>query len=70
MNPILNLELTIEEVNKVLTGLESSKKDLDNLSQKIVRISQVQIDEYNKKLEEEQKKIEEDKKSKDKGENK
>ena len=52
----LKLELSLDDVNKLLTGLDYYKKDLDNLGQEIISVSQIQIDEYNKKLEEEQEK--------------
>ena len=57
---MLTLSLEVEEVNKVLTGLNYYKQDIENLAQKIVQVSQVQINEHNRQLEEaEQKAIEE-----------
>lgn len=73
---ILTLQLEVEEVNKVLTGLNYYKNDIDRIAQKIVQTSQIQINEHNKKLQEaEQKDIEETNKnnkkaSKEEGENK
>ena len=73
---ILTLQLEVEEVNKVLTGLNYYKNDIDRIAQKIVQTSQIQINEHNKKLQEaEQKAIEETNKnnkkaSKEEGENK
>ena len=59
--PILTLSLGVEEVNKILTGL----------AQKIVQVSQIQINEHNKKLQEEQEKAEKEANKKNKeGENK
>ena len=72
----MNLQLEVEEVNKVLTGLNYYKNDIDRIAQKIVQTSQIQINEHNKKLQEaEQKAIEETNKnnkkaSKEEGENK
>lgn len=74
--PILTLQLEVEEVNKVLTGLNYYKNDIDRIAQKIVQTSQIQINEHNKKMQEaEQKVIEEANKnnkkaSKEEGENK
>jgi len=74
--PILTLQLEVEEVNKVLTGLNYYKNDIERIAQKIVQASQTQINEHNKKLQEaEQKVIEEANKnnkkaSKEEGENK
>ncbi len=69
--PILTLSLGVEEVNKILTGLDYYKKDVEGLAQKIVQVSQIQINEHNRKLQEEQEKAgkEANKKNKE-GENK
>lgn len=75
--PVLTLSLEVEEVNKILTGLNYYQQDIENLAQKVVQMSQIQINEHNRQLEEaEQKAIEEaDKNNKkaskeEKGENK
>lgn len=74
--PVLTLSLEVEEVNKILTGLNYYKQDIENLAQKVVQMSQVQINEHNRQLkEDEQKAIEEANKnnkkaSKEEGENK
>lgn len=69
--PILTLSLGVEEVNKILTGLDYYKKDVEGLAQKIVQISQIQINEHNRKLQEEQEKAEKEANKKNKeGENK
>ncbi len=52
----LKLELSLDDVNKLLTGLDYYKKYLDDLGQEIISVSQIQIDEYNKQLQEEQEK--------------
>ena len=58
--PVLTLNLEVEEVNKILTGLNYYKQDIENLAQKVVQMSQVQINEHNRQLKEaEQKVIEE-----------
>lgn len=58
--PVLTLSLEVEEVNKILTGLNYYKQDIENLAQKVVQMSQVQINEHNRQLKEaEQKAIEE-----------
>ena len=59
--PILTLSLGVEEVNKILTGLDYYKKDVEGLAQKIVQVSQIQINEHNRKLQEEQEKVKETK---------
>ena len=71
----LKLELSLDDVNKLLAGLDYYKQDLDNLGQKVITMSQSQIDEYNKQLKEEQEKIvqeaqESEKNNKGKGDNK
>lgn len=75
----LNLELSLDDVNTLLRGLDYYKLSLDNLGQSILQTSQIQIDEYNKKIEEEQQKMQEEnnqdesvenKKNKEKGDNK
>ena len=48
---MLTLSLEVEEVNKVLTGLNYYKQDIENLAQRIVQISQAQINEHNRQLE-------------------
>lgn len=53
---LLTLNLEIEEVNKILTGLNYYKRDIENLAQRIVQVSQIQIDEHNQKIQEEQEK--------------
>ena len=75
--PVLTLSLEVEEVNKILTGLNYYKQDIENLAQKVVQMSQVQINEHNRQLKEaEQKVIEEANKNnkkasqKEEGENK
>ncbi|MBQ2870449.1 MAG: hypothetical protein IJS58_03120 [Bacilli bacterium] len=74
--PIITLQLEVEEVNKVLTGLNYYKNDIDRIAQKIVQTSQIQINEHNKKLQEAEKKVIEEanknnkKASKEEGENK
>lgn len=69
--PILTLSLGVEEVNKILTGLDYYKKDVEGLAQKIVQVSQIQINEHNRKLQEEQGKAEKEANKKNKeGENK
>lgn len=74
--PILTLQLEVEEVNKVLTGLNYYKNDIDRIAQKIVQTSQIQINEHNQKLQEAEKKVIEEanknnkKASKEEGENK
>lgn len=74
--PIITLQLEVEEVNKVLTGLNYYKNDIDRIAQKIVQTSQIQINEHNKKLQETEKKVIEEanknnkKASKEEGENK
>ena len=73
---ILTLNLEVEEVNKILTGLNYYKQDIENLAKKVVQISQVQINEHNKQLEEAEQKATEEasknnkKASKEEGENK
>lgn len=58
--PVLTLSLEVEEVNKILTGLNYYQQDIENLAQKVVQMSQVQINEHNRQLKEaEQKAIEE-----------
>ena len=58
--PVLTLSLEVEEVNKILTGLNYYQQDIENLAQKVVQMSQVQINEHNRQLKEaEQKEIEE-----------
>lgn len=58
--PVLTLNLEVEEVNKILTGLNYYQQDIENLAQKVVQMSQVQINEHNRQLKEaEQKAIEE-----------
>lgn len=56
MEPNLVLTLSVEEVNKILVGLDYYQKDIKGLSEKIVTISEGQIAEFNKKLQEEQEK--------------
>ena len=69
--PILTLNLDVEEVNKILTGLDYYKRDVEGLAQKIVQVSQIQINEHNKKIQEEQEKAEKENGKKDEeGENK
>lgn len=74
--PIITLQLEVEEVNKVLTGLNYYKNDIDRIAQKIVQTSQIQINEHNQKLQEAEKKVIEEanknnkKASKEEGENK
>lgn len=70
-DPILTLNLRVEEVNKILTGLNYYKQDIENLAQNIVQTSQTQINEHNKKMKEEQEKKEKEaNKNKKEGENK
>ena len=64
--PILTLSLGVEEVNKILTGLDYYKKDVEGLAQKIVQVSQIQINEHNRKLQEEQEKAEKEANKKNK----
>lgn len=64
--PILTLNLDVEEVNKILTGLDYYKRDVEGLAQKIVQVSQIQINEHNKKIQEEQEKAEKENGKKDK----
>jgi hypothetical protein len=69
--PILTLNLDVEEVNKILTGLDYYKRDVEGLAQKIVQVSQIQINEHNKKIQEEQEKTEKEINKKNReGENK
>lgn len=69
--PILTLSLGVEEVNKILTGLDYYKNDVEGLAQKIVQVSQIQINEHNRRLKEEQEKAEKEANKKNKeGENK
>ena len=69
--PILTLSLGVEEVNKILTGLDYYKKDVEGLAQKIVQVSQIQINEHNRKIQEEQEKTEKEINKKNReGENK
>ena len=69
--PILTLSLEVEEVNKVLTGLNYYKHDIEGLAQKIVQVSQAQINAHNAQLKEEQEKAEKENNKKNKeGENK
>jgi lipid II:glycine glycyltransferase (peptidoglycan interpeptide bridge formation enzyme) len=69
--PILTLSLCVEEVNEILTGLDYYKKEVEGLSQKIVQVSQIQINEYNKKIQEKQEKTEKEINKKNReGENK
>lgn len=56
MEPNLVLTLSVDEVNKILVGLDYYQKDIKGLSEKIVAISEGQIAEFNKKLKEEQEK--------------
>ena len=56
MEPNLVLTLSVEEVTKILVGLDYYQKDIKGLSEKIVAISEGQIAEFNKKLQEEQEK--------------
>lgn len=56
MEPNLVLTLSVEEVNKILVGLDYYQKDIKGLSEKIVAISEGQIAEFNKKLQEEREK--------------
>ncbi len=69
--PILTLNLDVEEVNKILTGLDYYQRDIEGLAQKIVQVSQIQINEHNQKIKEEQEKAEKENGKKNKeGENK
>ena len=52
----LILTLSVEEVNKILVGLDYYQKDIKGLSEKIVAVSEGQIAEFNKKLQEENEK--------------
>lgn len=52
----LKLELSLDDVNKLLAGLGYYKKDLDDLGHEIISASQVQIDEYNEQVQKEQEK--------------
>ena len=71
MEPVLNLDLTIDEVNKIIAGLDSYKKDIESLSNKIISMSEKQIFEYNAKMQEQQEILsEENKKSENKKEKK
>lgn len=71
MEPVLNLDLTIDEVNKIIAGLNSYKKDIESLSNKIISMSEQQIFEYNAKMQEQQEILsEENKKSENKKEKK
>ena len=54
--PVLTLSLEVEEVNKILTGLNYYQQDIENLAQKVVQMSQVQINEHNRQLKEAEKK--------------
>lgn len=58
MEPSLILNLSVEEVNKILVGLDYYQRDAKALSDKIVTISEGQIAEFNKKVQEEQEKAE------------
>lgn len=57
MEPNLVLTLSVEEVNKILVGLDYYQKDIKELSKKIVSISEEQIAEFNKKLQKEQEEV-------------
>ena len=52
MEPNLILTLSVEEVNKILVGLDYYQKDIKGLSEKIVAVSEGQIAKYNKKMQE------------------
>lgn len=56
MEPNLILTLSVEEVNKILVGLDYYQKDIKGLSEKIVAVSEGQIAEFNKRLQEENEK--------------
>lgn len=56
MEPNLVLTLSVDEVNKILVGLDYYQKDIKGLSERIVNVSEGQIAEFNKKLQEEQEK--------------
>lgn len=56
MEPNLILTLSVEEVNKILVGLDYYQKDIKGLSEKIVSVSEGQIAEFNKRLQEENEK--------------
>ena len=56
MEPNLILTLSVEEVNKILVGLDYYQKDIKGLSEKIVAVFEGQIAEFNKKLQEENEK--------------
>lgn len=57
MEPTLILSLSVEDVNKILSGLEYYQRDIKGLSDRIVSVSEQQIAEYNQKIKEEQKKV-------------
>ena len=71
-NPNIVLEVTVEDTNKIITGLNYYKKDLDELSQKIIADAQTQIAKFNEAVtqwqaeqqQEQEKKVKEEKKGK------
>lgn len=59
MQPNLNLSLTVDEVNKILMGLDLYQKDAKTLADKIISVAEGQIAEFNRKMQEAQAKTEE-----------